>query len=139
MAWVWERFGAEDVHLYVDRQGGRKRYGNFLNATFPFCRVRMLGESAAVSEYMIEDDGRHMRVTFETRADQHYMATALASMLSKYARELFMEMQNAFWVKRLPGLRRTAGYVQDGRRFLAEIEAARVAENIPSEILVRCR
>jgi len=80
-----------------------------------------------------------MRVCFEVGADGRYLPVALASMLSKYTRELFMEMLNEYWVGRVPGLRRTAGYVSDGRRFLSEIEPVRAAEGIPHDLLRRCR
>ena len=42
-------------------------------------------------------------------------------MTAKYVRELFMEAFNDFFAARRSGLRRTAGYTVDGRRFLADI------------------
>lgn len=139
MAHLWERFGEEGVRLVVDKQGGRHKYGGFLGATFPFCRISTLVESPARSEYVIAEPPRRMRVLFQPRADRHSLPTALASMVSKYVRELFIEMLNAFWAQRVPGLRATAGYVQDGRRFMADIESVRRSENIPLALLARCR
>lgn len=139
MADLRERFGTEDIRLTVDKQGGRNYYGNFLSATFPFSQIRTEVESAELSAYVIEDGARRMSVSFKRKADRDDLPAALASMLSKYTRELFMEMLNVFWTQRVPGLRPTAGYVTDGRRFLAEIDEARRAEGIPLSLLARCR
>ena len=139
LAALWEVLGHEEIRVVVDRQGGRKSYGPFLAATLPFASARVVSESAERSEYVLAGEGRRMRVCFAVRADQRALPVALASMLSKYVRELLMERLNAFWSARVEALRPTAGYVQDGRRFLAEIESARAAEGIPRDLLVRCR
>jgi len=52
-------------------------------------------------------------------------------LTAKYLRELAMEAFNRYWTSRVPGLRATAGYPVDARRFLAETEAARRAEATP--------
>ena len=139
MANLWQRFGKENLGVAVDKQGGRNRYGALLAATFPSCRIGTVRESRESSEYVVEDGTRRMHVSFSVKADDLHLATALASMLSKYVRELFVGMLNDYWMRRVPGLKPTAGYVQDGRRFLAEIESARLEENIPPALLVRCR
>ncbi len=139
MTYLWERFGEEGIRLIVDKQGGRKRYHSLLRATFPDCRIAADLESEARSEYRVWDEKRRMHVSFEANADARQMSTALASMLSKYTRELFIGMLNEFWVERVPGLRPTAGYVSDGRRFLSQIEHVRRAERIPLELLARRR
>ena len=63
-----------------------------------------------------------MRVRFLRKADAVDPAAALASMTAKYVRELFMESLNAFFAARVEGLKPTAGYYSDGRRFLADVE-----------------
>ena len=139
MTSLWEKFGHEKTFLTVDKQGGRNRYDDFLSATFPFKNIAVQVESAETSEYVIADGERHLAVAFRAKADRHCLPTALASMFSKYVRELFLERLNAYWMQRVPGLAPTAGYTTDGRRFLAEIEAARKAEGIPLYLLMRCR
>ena len=62
-----------------------------------------------------------MTVSFETGAEQKHLPVALASMIAKYVRELLMARLNRFFCGHLPELKPTAGYVQDGRRYLAEI------------------
>ena len=49
---------------------------------------------------------------------------ALASIFSKYLRELLMARFNAYWAGHVDDLRPTAGYYQDGQRFLRDIEPA---------------
>lgn len=139
MHYLWEEFGEQGITLFVDKQGGRNRYGGFLSGNFPFCSIATLVESAERSAYVIAEGRRRIHVSFEPKADDTHLPTALASMLSKYTRELFVEMLNAFWTQRVAGLKSTAGYVTDGRRFLAEIESARSAEGIGLDLLVRCR
>ena len=44
------------------------------------------------------------------RADPTDGLVALASIVSKTVRELWMDVFNAYWLARMPGLRPTAGY-----------------------------
>ena len=53
--------------------------------------------------------GRDVFVTFQPRADSEHFCVALASMASKYLRELFMLEFNRFWQEKVPGLAPTAG------------------------------
>ena len=50
------------------------------------------------------------------------MAVAYASMISKYLRETLMRRFNAFWKTHLPDVEPTAGYYNDGLRFLKDID-----------------
>jgi hypothetical protein len=134
-----EEFGQEGLTLFVDRQGGRKSYSSLLRAALPSGRIEVVEETAPTSEYHVSNGARRIRVRFEARADSLHLPVALASMLSKYTRELHMEMLNDFWRERVAGLVPTAGYYQDGLRFLSDIEAARAREGIALEMLVRCR
>lgn len=72
-------------------------------------------------------DGLPLDVSFHVGGERH-LPTALASMLAKYLREREMRAWNAYWTKRLPGVRPTAGYPVDALRFRAEI-ASLVAEH----------
>jgi hypothetical protein len=64
---------------------------------------------------------------------------ALASMTAKYVRELLMDRFNRFWQHHAPDLKPTAGYVQDGRRFLAEIDPLIQSLGIDRRQLIRQR
>jgi ribonuclease HII len=61
-------------------------------------------------------------ITFQPRADSADFCVALASMYSKYLRELLMMEFNRFWRRHLPELKPTAGYPTDASRFYAAIE-----------------
>ena len=73
---------------------------------------------------------------FRPRAEAHVPA-ALASMASKYLRELAMRAFNEFWRRRVEGLHPTAGYPQDAKRFKADIAAAQTALGIDDDLLWR--
>jgi hypothetical protein len=45
-------------------------------------------------------------------------------MTAKYLRELAMRPFNAFWQQHVPGLRPTAGYPTDAKRFQGDIRTA---------------
>ncbi|MGH9174221.1 MAG: hypothetical protein ACRD1H_07675, partial [Vicinamibacterales bacterium] len=77
-------------------------------------------------------------VRFQARAEQH-LPVALASMVSKYVRELAMELFNRFWCDHVPGLRPTKGYPLDAHRFKADIAAAQQRLGIADEVLWRMR
>ncbi|MHC5019580.1 MAG: hypothetical protein ACYTGX_05610 [Planctomycetota bacterium] len=122
-----------------DKQGGRDRYLPLLGGAFPDAvTVRRGAEQRAHSEYTLRRNGRDAVIRFEAKGERHWPVAA-ASMLAKYVRELAMESLNTFWTGDLPELRATAGYPQDAKRFLADIEAARAARGIAREEMVRCR
>jgi hypothetical protein len=50
-----------------------------------------------------------------------------------------MRRFNAFWKLHVPELQPTAGYYNDGLRFLREIEPKRKEMGIRNDELVRCR
>jgi hypothetical protein len=60
-------------------------------------------------------------------------------MASKYLRELAMGAFNEFWRRRVAGLRPTAGYPQDARRFKADIAGALASLGIDDRQLWRAR
>ena len=64
---------------------------------------------------------------------------ALASMLAKYLRELFVEALNRWFVARVPHLTRTAGYYTDGLRFLGDLEREGALSSDERIRLVRVR
>jgi ribonuclease HII len=80
-----------------------------------------------------------MHVRFVQGGDDKRFTVALASMLSKYLREVFMKPLNRFFEEKIPGLKPTAGYAVDGQRFLAEVEPEVRALGIDRRLLVRNR
>lgn len=125
--------------VWIDRQGGRSAYSSRLAAMFPGSRVTTISESRSYSGYRMKIYGREMAVRFTCDAESQCKAVALASMTSKYVRELFMERFNAWWYERVPELAPTKGYPTDAARFLDDIVEARRSENINDDILIRIR
>ncbi|KKL58489.1 hypothetical protein LCGC14_2224850, partial [marine sediment metagenome] len=140
IAYVFETFaGGGLTRILVDRQGGRMRYLRFLQPMFEGAAIKIVQESPDRSAYRIERQGKAAEIAFVTKGEDSSLPVALASMISKCLRELFMELLNAWWVRRSPALKPTAGYYVDGKRFLREIDAAIDAEGIDRAILVRSR
>lgn len=139
---IWEAHGAAHPWVAVDRQSGRKVYHELLQLIFEGAEIRLLDESADISRYVVSDQatGRAMTVSFECDADSRHLPVALASMTAKYVRELLMGRFNRFWLDRAAEpVKPTAGYAQDGRRFLGEIEPVIRRLNIDRDLLVRKR
>ena len=82
---------------------------------------RVLREDEEHSHYLLTIDDRPVRVSFDVGAESAHLPIALASMAAKTVRELCMERLNRFFTRQVPGLAPTAGYVQDGRRWLADL------------------
>lgn len=121
---VWETYGEYRPTVVVDRQGGRTHYRELLALNFPDARVDVLEESQNLSTYeLMQTHGktRSMRISFMVDAEESHMPVALASMVSKYTRELLMDRLNTYFIQRIPGLKPTAGYAQDGKRYLDDL------------------
>ncbi|MGE3805466.1 MAG: hypothetical protein AB7K24_12395 [Gemmataceae bacterium] len=116
-AFVLALDGDDDIHIHVDKHGGRNNYCAILQEAFPEGMVVARQESAAKSVYEVLGLGRRVQLIFQPRADSEHFTVALASMASKYLRELLMVEFNAFWKLRLPDLKPTAGYPMDAARF----------------------
>jgi len=106
-----------NTHITVDRQGGRRYYGSWLENIFPNGKLEILSEGAKCSSYQIGN----VSIDFLVQSESTRLETALASMISKYVRELAMLLFNKWWEKRIPGIRPCAGYPLDARRFLREL------------------
>jgi hypothetical protein len=134
-----DRFPGEDAHIVFDRHGSRRDYRAWLGALFPFAPLAEVVRAPHESRYRIDLPDRRLHLAFRTRADGNDLAVAWASVLAKLTRELFMGRLNAWFGERVPGLRPTAGYVTDGRRFLADVAPVLERERIPGDWLVRAR
>ena len=138
VARVMEPLDEGPVSIVCDKHGGRNRYAGLLTEHFPEWLVEVYGEGRQESLYRFGPARRRTEFRFQTKAESH-LPVALASMASKYLRELAMRALNAFWRRRVPGLRPTAGYPQDAKRFKAAISAAQAELEIDDEILWRMK
>ena len=137
--WAWRTFDRDAVHVCADRHGGRRHYRPALERVFEGCRLRILDESETSSGYQVTQGDRVMTIRFNVSAETSALAVALASMISKYLRELFMLAFNAFWQGRVPDLTPTAGYHPDGGRFFKEIEPAFETLGVDRSLIWRTR
>jgi ribonuclease HII len=93
----------------------------------------------ARSVYTVHGLGREVRLAFQPRADAEHFCVALASMVSKYIRELLMIEFNKFWIDKVDGLKATAGYPGDAARFFEAILPVINQLGIAREAIWRCR
>ncbi len=116
-----EKYADVELCVACDRQSGRTRYLKPLQRAFPEAMIRIHEENDRESRYQVIDGKQNMFISFEAESEQRHLPVALASMTAKYVRELSMRRMNAFFANLLPGIAPTAGYVEDGRRFLEVI------------------
>src|ERR1019366_5618022 len=114
----------ESLTFHIDKHGGRNAYAAQIQHALSADFVQPLREGLSASVYRVLGVGREMRLTFQPRCDSAHFCTALASMVSKYLRERLMEEFNRFWLEQTPGLKPTAGYPSDARRFYDAIRPA---------------
>jgi len=136
---AFDNFAGDDWQIIVDRQGGRVRYRRNLQRMFPDMELRIILESPTASSYELEAGGKQMRLHFVVGADNRFLPVSLASMVSKYLRELLVDNINRYFARHCAELRPTAGYWKDGLRFIEDLK-----KNIPhvqfdSNQLIRCR
>ena len=135
---LWNNF-KDNISLIVDKQGGRNNYAELLKGCLPEVEVKILKESAMVSTYEVVDEQRKMEISFVEKGEETCMAVALASIFSKYVRELFMHLENQYWLHFMPNLKPTAGYYTDALRFLSQIADVRKKEAIQDNIVIRIK
>jgi ribonuclease HII len=136
---VLDESSDEEIRILVDRQGGRVHYRENLLRSFAGMELRILQESEERSAYELRTRARRVELVFEVGADDHHFAVSLASMVSKYVRELLMESMNSYFTNMSPDLKPTAGYWTDGLRFLDELRTRVPQFEIDSHRLIRCR
>ena len=136
-----DQFHESDLLLFIDKQGGRDHYTRLLMNTFPDMPLKVLLESAQESRYLITAPPRPGKtlLVFREKAEQHCLATALASMACKYIRELYMTMFNRWWSLHIPEIKATAGYYTDAMRWLAQAEPEFAPLGIQRETVVRIK
>ena len=108
--------------VQCDKHGGRHYYLEPLVEAFPETWIDRGVEGPALSRYQIRDRGRSLSLSLSPRADGSNGLVALASIVSKTVREVWMDVFNAYWTTRVQGLLPTAGYPVDAARFRRAIE-----------------
>jgi len=134
---IADAVGPRPLRVWVDRQGGRIGYRRPLMTAFDDARLDVLEESPGRSSYRLIRRPAPWVVRFVKNGETHHLPVALASIISKYLRELFMICFNRYWCGQVQGLRPTAGYYRDGQRFLAQINPAVARQRVDRQQLVR--
>ncbi|MHC4556309.1 MAG: hypothetical protein ACYTFW_04890 [Planctomycetota bacterium] len=136
---AYDNFAGDDLQVIVDRQGGRIRYRKNLQRMFGDMELRILHESPTVSSYELQTNGKAMRLHFVVGADERFLPVSLASMVSKYLREVLIGSINRYFAGFDTDLKPTAGYWKDGLRFIEEIKTSLPHVEFNKNQLIRCR
>jgi len=136
---AYDSFADDDLQIIVDRQGGRIRYRKELQRMFGDMELKILRESPTNSSYELQADDKAMRVHFVVGADDRFLPVSLASMVSKYLRELLVGSINRYFAGFSTVLKPTAGYWKDGLRFIEDIKTNLPDVQFDSNQLIRSR
>jgi len=136
---IWQTWPDDHPRVLVDRHGGRTHYREELQIAFPDARITVVAEEDECSRYRLQRDRRLLTISFSAESESKHLPVALASMTAKYVRELHMMRLNRFFTELLPGLKPTAGYVKDARRFVQDIEPVITRLGLARDSLVRRR
>ncbi len=131
---VWNPDDRVHTFIVADKHGGRNRYDRLLDEILDGRMIFRGRESTALSSYRVGVAEIH----FQTKAEAHF-PVAVASMFSKYVRELAMHLFNDYWCSRIKGLKPTKGYPTDARRFYEAIREEQQLAGISDEVLWRQR
>jgi hypothetical protein len=139
-----EQLDAPQLAIWCDKAGGRSAYTEPLRRAFPELSaasaldmpwfgspaivLERLGEESERSSYRMSSSVRRIELGFVMGGDSCDPRISWASILAKYLRELIMRSLNRYFAAKVAPskgqLRPTAGYPEDARRFIADIEAA---------------
>jgi ribonuclease HII len=136
---AYDNFAGDDLQIIVDRQGGRVRYRKNLQRMFGDMELRILHESPMASSYELQTNGKCMRLHFVVGADERFLPVSLASMVSKYLRELLIGNINRYFTGFGTDLKPTAGYWKDGLRFIEDLRTNLPHVEFNNNQLIRCR
>lgn len=125
------------VRICIDRLGGRAHYREVLQTAMPGYDLRILEESADRSAYKLSSPSRTCLIDFTVSGEDHHFTIALASVFSKYLRELYMHLFNSYWSRQMSELKPTAGYYGDARRWLKDAAPVLRRLSIDRKTLVR--
>lgn len=128
-----------DVIFHIGKQGGKDFYLADIVKEFSQAGVMARREGESHSEYTLQFAQRRVTLNFLVDAEDKHFLIALASIIGKYIRELSMKLFNQYWCGVVEGLRPTAGYGKDARRFVEEIKPwlAKTQNAVPDFIRIR--
>jgi len=131
--------GQDNLQILIDRQSGRRRYAGQLLRMFPGMELRILREDDTDSSYELRSGGKKMRLRFAVDADDRFLPVSLASMVSKYVREIMVASINRYFADLCADLTPTAGYWKDGLRFIKELDSHSPGIEYEPSQLIRSR
>lgn len=131
---VWPEDDRVPVCVHADKHGGRNQYAGALSHIFEGRMPLLMEESTACSRYRLGES----EISFRAKGESH-LPVAVASMVSKYVREVAMTAFNRYWQRHQPDLKATAGYPLDAKRFRCDIATTQRTLGIPDDVLWRCR
>lgn len=116
--------GAPELALWCDKAGGRQAYLDPLRRVWPELPDELVPiiERRDRSHYRMGLGARHVDLGFVMGGDRLDPRISWGSILAKYLRELMMRAFNRYFVARVKHLRPTAGYPEDAKRFIAQVQ-----------------
>lgn len=149
----WRALGGPPADVACDMAGGRRSYAGALRRAFalgpesapgglfgpPVGGVTVLGEARHTCRYRLALEPSPITLGFHVGGDRLDPRISWASILAKYLRELLLRPFNRYFTARVPGLRPTAGYPEDAKRFIAEVEAALANELLERAAWIRSK
>lgn len=136
---LWQSSADHPVSVLGDKHGGRDFYYELLLEALGDAWIDRGEEGPRRSAYTARSTQRRMQLVVQPKADTSDGLVALASIVSKYLRERWMQVFNAHWQRRVPGLRPTAGYPVDAVRFRRDLERQNTGADAPLESWWRLR
>lgn len=121
------------AHVSLGKVGARARYHDALSRRFALVRTEL--ESRERSTYVVPSVGS---LSFVMDGDATEPAISLASMIGKYARELWMHRHNRYWTSTVDDARAASGYHDPVTERLVRATAlARQLKKIPDRCFER--
>ncbi|MFT5524293.1 MAG: ribonuclease HII [Pirellulaceae bacterium] len=133
-----ERTEGQPTFILCDKHGGRSKYSQIIQELIPDVLIEICGESRQQSVYRWGKGESRVEIRFVAKGES-FMPSAVASMASKYLRELAMMAFNDYWGHEVEGVKPTAGYPLDAKRFKKDIAARQCELEIDDRILWRSR
>jgi len=110
------------VIVRAGKQGGRNYYLPYMQRLFAGKTVRSVEQGFNDSSYIVNaKPSSDATISFIKDGDSSEFVIALASIFSKYYRELSMLKLNRFFQSHIPSLKPTSGYYTDSRRFIRTV------------------
>jgi hypothetical protein len=133
-----EEVAGDGVVAACDKHGGRNAYAAALQEFVADGLVQTVCESRASSRYRFQRGTVPVEIGFHVGCESR-PAAALASMVSKYVREIAMLAWNNYWCGLIPDIRPTAGYPGDASRYRRDILSTARRRKLPERLWWRSR